>query len=253
MPKFIKVLQDIANWAVVAGRSEASVAASYSLRRTASIKRYTCIGLFVLSFLSFGIWPKQHLTEALANSYNTSIYDLKYLKGIKTLAVDFINTSDYMLMHDYLSSPLAKPGANVGETLVDALKEVFVDEARVTPDLYQFITSKGDIDNANSIIVHFSLAAQAENFNGEKLRIASLSVRYFYTGKDNVQIEMKMPQASYPFIVPASHEQFLKRIREGAIYLTFYLPKYYACANESEDRTHKCLSLEDYAPWLNRK
>ena len=209
---------------------------------------------FLLILVSFGFLLSRLVIDANANSYNTSIYDLKYLKGIETLAIDFSTSADYTLMHDYLAPPLAKPGANVGETLVDALKEVFRNETRITPELYQFITSKGDLDNATSIITHFRLATQAEDFKGQRLRVANLSVRYFYTGKDNIQVEMKMPIASYPFIVPDTHDKFLKKIKEAAIYLTFYLPKYYACANEGDEREMRsCLSLDDYEPWLNRK
>ncbi len=218
-------------------------------------KKYSRAGFFLLLItVAFGLLPSQRVSDANANSYNTSIYDLKYLKGIETLAIDFTTSADYALMHDYLAPPLAKPGANVGEALVDALKEVFRNETQITPDLYQFITSKGDLDNATSIIAHFRLATQAEDFKGQRLRGADLSVRYFYTGKDNIQVELKMPIASYPFIVPDTHEKFLKRIKEGATYLTFYLPKYYACANQGdESEIRRCLSLDDYEPWLNRK
>lgn len=172
-----------------------------------------------------------------------------HLKGIDTIAVSVKEGPQYGLLHDQIESRPEQPG--IESAAVNALKELFRREPRVV------VVASRDLKEPkiapNILFVTFILTVQLEMIDNKPVKVAALLVRYERYQSDNKLADMKAFDASFPFLVPDNYETFLKKIEQGAHYLTEYFPAIYYCHNTeiTKDNKARCSSdviLQD--PWL---
>lgn len=172
-----------------------------------------------------------------------------HLKGINVISVFIKEGPEYGLLRDQLDSQV---GGSVDSAVVDGLTRAF--PPGDLPSIIAAKELKQPTTSPNIFQVTFLLSAQPDVIIGKHVKVATLWVRYGYYLPDNKQADIKAFDASYPFIVPDNREEFLKKIGQGAYFLTRYLPTmYYCCTHEArEDYFRKLCSPESLKqdPWL---
>lgn len=172
--------------------------------------------------------------------------DGERLKGIDTISVGFIGRPESILLATYFRNTR---GEIMQDVLAVALQDIFSKEKRVL--VVSNLDEKGSTIAPNTLYMDFLLSAQQEEINGKPVKVAALWVKYRYYLTTDTLADMKAFDATYPFIVPDTREEFLKKIDQGVHFLTGYLPKVYNCANtgkveQSGDCSKDCW-LRD--PW----
>ena len=176
-----------------------------------------------------------------ATSISTPI-ETAPLKGIDTILVEIEIGPKYNLLNDHFNTKDAKPEAS----MTQAIKEVFSDQSWLSIYSNSEFASKQDPRKPNILVLHFTVSSQSQVVDTKSVNVASLGLKISHFLPDKSYNDIKViSEIGYPFVVPASHAEFLKELNKGARFLTNYLPKYLYCVNKSNDTA----CTNDVHPW----
>ena len=126
----------------------------------------------------------------------------------------------------------------------ESVKEVFGTKSGVTIHSKKLYRSPLDEAKTNNIMFfRFIVSVQEGHLGIRPVKVGSISfeMRQYYRG-GHTAVTIESP-ATYPFVMPATHEEYVAEIKKGVHFLTSFLPNHFSCANKTDEA--RCQSFDD--------
>ena len=137
-------------------------------------------------------------------------------------------------------------------TVTDAVRELFRNANFYVPVSSIQIKSLNEISDAqqerqyerpNVLLVTFVLSARQETVAGKPIEVAALT--WMFRRFDSaLTFSGSGDGVSYPFVIPDTKDDLMKRIHDGVLYLAPNLPERIACANKISPDCPDCAVTE---------
>ena len=177
---------------------------------------------------------------AAASPTVTDIPDLQQLKGVDTFIVELERGPHFKILDDKFADGLAY------KKVFNAVTKLFSNQKNVSV-VSTFSSPSGD--KTKAILMRYILSSQLDFHGQEKLKLASLSVKYYYFSADGTPVELAMWPATFPFIVHDEKSEFLEKLEDGVFQLGF-IAFYHKCANlNSVESYERCAKVAKKNPW----